>query len=62
MRGVLMQKGATQLLLMLSFAHSQAKLFVIWFIAAEVKKEQGLCKFITPTKFPSHLMQKYHYT
>jgi len=32
-RGVLIGPGATQLVLMLSFAHSHAKFFVTWFIA-----------------------------
>lgn len=33
-RGVLMNQGATQLVLILSFAHSHAKFLVSWFIAA----------------------------
>lgn len=38
--GVLMTPGATQLVRMLSFAHSHARLLVSWFIAPEEEEEE----------------------
>ncbi|RWV81093.1 hypothetical protein GW17_00057519 [Ensete ventricosum] len=40
-RGVLTEPGATQLVRMLSFAHSQARLLVSWFSAAGEEQGEG---------------------
>lgn len=39
-KGVLMNHGATELLLLLSFAHSHAKLLASWFIAPTLRKNK----------------------
>lgn len=51
---VLMYQGATALLLMLSFAHSQARFLVSWLIApTNHKKQTNLQNFINSSPSPS---------